>query len=476
MLQDFAPIANSGHGNIYRSVRCKGAFMKNRFNMILLAAPLGMLVAGMPVTARTVQQSDQSVEPSTPAPALRDDQSTQSSGLHPFAQSIMNATDPSAAVEAYAEACRMCPDATPVQTAYVQRMTEFGLPEMAESQARMLVSRDSNDGLAWGVVAYMDARRGQSPAALAEIVQAVKLAPDDEFIQRTAGQLTAWYDSQADQAQVPDSLKSAVASLKSSLGNDSAFTDAYQEALESFRSAPAGSISEAPDQSGYPTTSDTYVEPTSGDDLSSSPYVNAYVNTNVIYTDPYDFGPSPIVVSPWWPSVFFVDPDVFFFRLGFSGRHFHDDDFRFHHFDHDRGRFDHDFDLQRITGRVDHFGRSDFRSRRFDGDFGRFDRQGTIGRRGATGQFDRTRGPQISPRTSVPQRRQPSMRSFGAMNSFHTVAPPRAAMPQSRNFAAPRHAVAPVARPAARPAAPIHAPSARPSMPRGGGGGRGGHR
>src|SRR5262245_10621229 len=405
--------------------------MKNHFQMMLLAAPLGMLLSSLPVTARAAeQQSDQSAQPSGAAPAAGSNQPTQPPGLHPFAQSILTAADPSAAVEAYAESCHMCPDHTPVQRAYVQRMTEFALPELAESQARLLVSSGSDDGLAWGVVAYMDARRGQSPAALAEIVEAVKLLPDDEFVQRTAGQIAAWYDAQADQSQMPDSLKSALASLKADLGSRPAFTDAYRDALESFRTAPAGATSGAPSQSGYPATPSASAEAaTGGDDLAASPYAYVepnpyvYVEPNVIYTNPYVFGPSSFIVSPWWPSVFFIDHDHFFFHHGFV-HDFDRDDFRFHrfdgvrHFDRDHARFDHDFDRQRITGQVDH----------------------------GRGSGMAMGGPPMTPHVrQLPPRSQPpgSSHVMPPRASFHTVMPPRPSMPPSRNLMTPGHAPSP---------------------------------
>ena len=44
--------------------------------------------------------------------------------------------------------------------AYVARMVDFGLPELAFHQAQALTTLESNNGLAWGVIAYVEARRG----------------------------------------------------------------------------------------------------------------------------------------------------------------------------------------------------------------------------------------------------------------------------------------------------------------------------
>src|SRR5215471_8957266 len=71
-------------------------------------------------------------------------------------QAIQQAPDPSAVVAAFADATdRNNPK---LYDAYVTRMVDLGLPEMAYHQAQTLTGLQSDNGLAWGVVAYVDAR------------------------------------------------------------------------------------------------------------------------------------------------------------------------------------------------------------------------------------------------------------------------------------------------------------------------------
>ena len=82
-------------------------------------------------------------------------------------------------------------------------MVDFGLPEMAYYQAQTLTTLQVNNGLAWGVVAYVDARRAQMAEAIYAINLAGQFAPDNKFVQHTAGELVAWYDLKADKATIP---------------------------------------------------------------------------------------------------------------------------------------------------------------------------------------------------------------------------------------------------------------------------------
>src|SRR5690242_13865593 len=74
-------------------------------------------------------------------------------------QAIQQAPDHSPVVPAYANGIAIDSNNPKLYGAYVARMVELGLPEMAYHQAQTLTSMESNNGLAWGVVAYVDARR-----------------------------------------------------------------------------------------------------------------------------------------------------------------------------------------------------------------------------------------------------------------------------------------------------------------------------
>src|SRR5512141_1126835 len=64
-------------------------------------------------------------------------------------QAIQQAADPSAVVAAYANGVAMDRNAPRLYEAYVARMVDLGLPELAYHQAQTLTTLQSNNGLAW---------------------------------------------------------------------------------------------------------------------------------------------------------------------------------------------------------------------------------------------------------------------------------------------------------------------------------------
>ncbi|MFB3894655.1 MAG: hypothetical protein ACE15C_21855, partial [Phycisphaerae bacterium] len=148
-------------------------------------------------------------------------------------KAVQSAQDPSAAVLAYANALAVDRGNVKLHEAYIRKMVGFGTPEMAYSQAQMLVALDPNNGLAWGVIAYVSAKRGDAVPALSDIALAVQNLPDDPFIQRTTAQLVAWYDSKP-HPEVADSIKLLVARLRARLVDQPVYTQAYKEAMAAY--------------------------------------------------------------------------------------------------------------------------------------------------------------------------------------------------------------------------------------------------
>ena len=77
------------------------------------------------------------------------------------AQAILQAPDPSSAIQAYSYARINAPTDLAIEQAFVHRMVSFGLPEMADMQAADIIQHRSDDGVAWAVAAYMYAKRDQ---------------------------------------------------------------------------------------------------------------------------------------------------------------------------------------------------------------------------------------------------------------------------------------------------------------------------
>jgi hypothetical protein len=314
---------------------------------------VAMLAAGMVAGSPAAFAADPA-QPSPGAPSSPSVPPSQpaSGPLADAISAVHNAPDPSAAVEAYARAKVTAGDAVPLAHAYVERLVALGLPELAEAQARDLTRRRPDDGLAWAVVAYMDARRGNTVDALNDAVIAARLAPDDAFVQRTAGQLIAYYDRNAQRIEAPAPLKAALDDVRKSLSGKDAYARAYRDASEAYADVPE--TGPAPDAAPLPFPRSS----------PSAAYASAYYGGGYYapYTDPFACAyPS----YAWWPSWWWWGPSVVIVNRPF----FH------HRFDHDRF-FGHGFNRDGFRGRFDRFdrfdfGRTTFPRSRFDGGFNR---------------------------------------------------------------------------------------------------------
>jgi hypothetical protein len=170
-------------------------------------------------------------------------------------QAIQQAPDPSAVVAAYANGIALSPNDPKLQDAYVRRMVDLGLPEMAFHQAQTLTTMQSNNGVAWGVVAYVDARRGQMPEAISAINLAGQFAPDNKFVAHTAGELLAWYDRKADKKAIPAEAQDGLAKIRKLLAKQTAFTEAYDNASKAYQTqgTPESPSTQAPATAAPPS-------------------------------------------------------------------------------------------------------------------------------------------------------------------------------------------------------------------------------
>ena len=144
-------------------------------------------------------------------------------------QAIQQAPDPSAAIAAYANGVATDRNNPKLYEAYVSRMVDLGLPEMAYHQAETLTTLQANNGLAWGVVAYVDARRAQMPEAISAINLAGQFAPDDKFVQHTAGESSPGTTSKRTRQNIPDNAKDGLTRVRNLLDKQPSFTEAYSD-------------------------------------------------------------------------------------------------------------------------------------------------------------------------------------------------------------------------------------------------------
>jgi hypothetical protein len=255
-------------------------------------------------------------------------------------QAIQQAADPSAVVAAFGNGLAASPNDPSLYEAYVNRMVDLGLPELAYHQAQTLTTLEPNRGLAWGVVGYVDARRGDMADAVFAVSLAASLEPENKFVLRTAGEVTAWYDLRADQSTIPQATKDALAKARSLIGNKPAYTEAYNIAKRGYATQSTGpgvpqTTAEMQVQpQPYETTPAAYGEP-------SAPPMS-YIPDNY-----YDSGPGWIAPAPvWWWAPFGAFAGFGF--QPFTGVFLFNDHrfFEHHHFvhDHDGHLVRHDVD------------------------------------------------------------------------------------------------------------------------------------
>jgi hypothetical protein len=258
-------------------------------------------------------------------------------------QAIEQAPDPSATVAAYANGAAVDRNDPKLFQAYLIRMVDFGLPELAFHQAQTLTTLESNNGLAWGVIAYVEARRGNMAEAISAINLAGQFAPENPLVERTAGELMAWYDVKADKATLSENARRGLASIRRLLEKHPEFANAYETATKAYKTQ--ASVPEQPPGQSHGESPGSPRES-----------VNSYSDYNSTWDMDW------VQPVPWWwwqPVGFFAGSNFFplttvlvFNHRDFFFRH-HDrffNDGKDHFFNRDRiGRFFHgsEFNAQR---------------------------------------------------------------------------------------------------------------------------------
>lgn len=190
---------------------------------------------------------------------------------------VATAKDAVAANDAYSRGLVMAPDSMPLQQTYIRRMVDLGVPRAAYAAAQRLLVFAPGDGLAWAVSAYEIAAQGNMLTAIADISIAAHNAPGEPFVQRTAGQLLAWYDNAPRPSQDPEVTVNALTDIRQEVGSFPAFAGAYREAGDFYAKQKAVVAREqtwptgAAENEGPLPTTNYYVPP----EAASAPYVEA---------------------------------------------------------------------------------------------------------------------------------------------------------------------------------------------------------
>ncbi len=150
-------------------------------------------------------------------------------------QAVSQADDPRAAMSAYAKGCAIDRSNTEIHDAYMRRMLKFGLPKIAYYPARELVRLDPNNALAWGVVGYMQGKRGELEEAFSATIRSLENRRDDPSVLHNAGQLAAWYENEPDLPNLSDRARRALAQMKEELLANKQYSSAYETIQAAYK-------------------------------------------------------------------------------------------------------------------------------------------------------------------------------------------------------------------------------------------------
>ena len=167
-------------------------------------------------------------------------------------ENVKKAPTPSQTVAAYASGLAVDSKSVGLHEAYIRRMIDFDVVEMAYYQARLLLSLDAENGLGWGVIALMKARDDAMEEAFDAVERAAAKLPQDRFALNTAGQLLAWYDVQPNRSSLQQSIRLSAEKLRGLFSLEKAFVEGYALTKADLAAASAADREEAPKAEAKP--------------------------------------------------------------------------------------------------------------------------------------------------------------------------------------------------------------------------------
>ncbi|MDY7011057.1 MAG: hypothetical protein SVV80_09950 [Planctomycetota bacterium] len=186
-------------------------------------ARLGAAVIFVTVLSFTCLTGPAGEQAPTSAPAT-----SPAARLEAQIQAIRQADDPREAMSAYARGCALDRSNTEIHDAYMRRMMKFGLPKIAYYPANVLIRIDPDNSLAWGIVGYIQGRRGELADAFSSTIRSLENRRDDPSVLHNAGQLAAWYDSEPDPPRVSDRVRRSLAQMQNELLTKKQYSSAYK--------------------------------------------------------------------------------------------------------------------------------------------------------------------------------------------------------------------------------------------------------
>jgi len=178
---------------------------------------------------------------SAPAQEAQPAPASAANALVKAMKAMQEAKDPSAVVDAFADAQEIDKNSAATLETYIRRMAEFGLADLVRSQVQRLIELDPKNPLGWGMQAYTHAVKGEMDKAMPAILKAVQTKPvRDPFVLSVAGQLLAWYDQKGQRPEF-DAQAQAIEDMRRTLADKEAFADGYTQASEAYTATAAGS-------------------------------------------------------------------------------------------------------------------------------------------------------------------------------------------------------------------------------------------
>ena len=232
-------------------------------------------------------------------------------------EAVRRAPNPSVAITAYGKALAVAPDSAELHSVYVRRMVDFGLPEFAIEQAELLADLEPDNGLAWAVIAFDHAQKGEMVDAVYAIERALQDLEDDPFVLSTAGQIIAWYDNQPADAAVPDDVRITIANVRQEFGQYEAFAMGYKAAREQLNGQGEDI---RPDDHELEIAVELDLDAETIDELENG-HDDTYSYTSYVYHPYYVPNIVTFHYSRYFPSLFFHYHDHRFRRLFPVRRH-----------------------------------------------------------------------------------------------------------------------------------------------------------
>ncbi len=143
---------------------------------------------------------------------------------------LQNATEMRSAVAAYARGNFVSPDNVELNQALLTKALQLGNPEIAYLPAGVLARLNKADGTAFAVLAQMQAKGGEYPEGLRDMVKAVDAQPDNEYVMSRAAELLAWYDRMPSMPGISDDLHKDLERIRGKVENRPTFQQSYEAA------------------------------------------------------------------------------------------------------------------------------------------------------------------------------------------------------------------------------------------------------